>query len=100
MNGHNRTTKYNEDGTSKRKPHSHLAGYIAELKNRRTGIGYVVIYRALLQGVDAGILPYIVVCETHHTLVAVSSIPKARTAMKSVDFCEECMATQKTQEQS
>jgi hypothetical protein len=73
-----------------RKPHAGNTGYVCELKNRRTGIGHVVIYDKNL-GFDADTEHrYVIVCETHHTLTSMPSMPKARQVMKSVDFCEEC----------
>jgi hypothetical protein len=78
--------------TNERKPHRLNSGYIAELKNRRTGIGHVVIYKAKEAGIstDEG-YNYAVVCETHSCFVSTTSLPSARTAMKAVDFCEKCM---------
>jgi hypothetical protein len=75
--------------TNERKPHRLNAGYVAELKNRRTGIGHVVIYNTKEAGLDGD--KFTVVCETHNTLVTIHALPLARTAMKAVDFCEECM---------
>ncbi len=37
---------------------------------------------------------YAVVCEQHTQIVNVSSMPKARTSMKSVCFCSECQSKQ------
>lgn len=75
----------------KRKPHADNLGYVCELKNRRTGIGHVVIYDKQL-GFDADTEDrYVIVCETHGTLTSMPSLPKAREVMKAVDFCEECM---------
>jgi hypothetical protein len=76
---------------NERKPHRLEAGYIAELKNRRTGVGYVVIYLAKEQKLDDSYGKYAVVCTTHNTLVNTTSLPLARSAMKAVDFCEGCM---------
>jgi hypothetical protein len=76
---------------NERKPHRLLAGYVAELKNRRTGIGHVAIYLAKEQGLDVSAGKYAVVCETHSNLTQTNSLPMARGIMKAVDFCEECM---------
>ncbi len=76
---------------NERKPHRLEAGYIAELKNRRTGIGHVTIYLAKEQGLDDTYGKYVVVCQTHGTLVNTTSLPMARGIMKAVDFCEKCM---------
>ena len=75
---------------SKRKPHNEDAGYIA---SRRSGLnrGWVVIYYAKEQGLDDTDGKYAVVCQTHNSIVNTTSLPKARFAMKSVDFCEKCM---------
>ena len=79
-------------GLSRRKPYNDRAGYLA---SRRSGFhhGWVVIYRAADQGIDVGGNPYAVVCETHATICGVSSMPKARSLMKSAEFCEACMLT-------
>jgi DnaJ-class molecular chaperone len=79
---------------SNRKPHSDIVGYVCELKNRRTGSGYVVIYDRQ-KGFDCDAeYRYIISCETHNTMTSAPSLPKAREIMKAVDFCEECMAAQ------
>lgn len=72
-----------------RKPFNDKAGYVASL---RSGFnrGWVVIYNAEEAGLDASAGKYSVSCETHNVLVNVSSLPKARSAMKSPDFCEAC----------
>jgi hypothetical protein len=77
---------------NERKPHRLQAGYIAELKNRRIGIGHVVIYLTKEQQLDDSYGKYVVVCTAHNTIVNTTSLPLARTAMKAVDFCEECMS--------
>jgi hypothetical protein len=75
---------------SKRKPHNHIRGYVCELRNRLTGIGYVVVYDRN-KGFDCDADGrYVVVCETHFVMVSATSLPRARAAMKAVDFCEEC----------
>jgi len=76
-------------GKSIRKPHNQDAGYIASL---RSGInkGWVVIYYAKEADFDDRDGKYAVVCQTHNTIVNTTSLPKARAAMKAVDFCEEC----------
>ena len=80
-------------GLSRRNPYNDCAGYLA---SRRSGSrhGWVVIYRAADQGIDVGGNPYAVVCETHATICGVASMPKARTLMKSAEFCEACMASE------
>jgi hypothetical protein len=72
-----------------RKPYNDKEGYIASL---RSGImkGWVVIYDAEKAGLDASDGRYAIVCETHNQIVNTTSMPKARTAMKAVDFCSEC----------
>jgi hypothetical protein len=75
-----------------RKPHNKEAGYIAELKNRRTGIGHVVIHLTKEQGMDDTAGKYMVTCTTHNTLTNTTNLPMARKIMKAVDFCEECMS--------
>ena len=74
---------------STRKPHNIDKGYIASL---RSGInkGWVVIYNAKEQGLDDSDGKYAVVCQTHKTILNTTNLPKARSAMKSVDFCEKC----------
>jgi len=76
---------------SKRKPHNDEAGYIAEKIYRATG-SHVVIYKAAEQGIDTGGKRYAVVCSTHGTICAESSLPKARMSMKIPGFCEACMS--------
>jgi hypothetical protein len=80
---------------NERKPHHLDAGYISELKNRRTGIGHAVIYLAKEQQLDDSCGKYAVVCTNHNTLVNTTALPLARTVMKAVDFCEECISYEK-----
>ena len=82
---------------STRKPYNDNAGYIASRHNQING-GWVVIYVAAEQGIDAGYDPltgkdykYATVCETHATICGTSSIPKARPFLKFPEFCEACM---------
>src|SRR5574339_17024 len=76
---------------STRKPHNDILGYVCELRNRRTGVGHVVIYDRN-KGFDCDAeYRYIISCETHNTMTSAPSMPKAREIMKAVDFCEECM---------
>ena len=81
-----------KNNTTNRRPHSNLAGYICELRNRRTGIGHVVIYLAKEQQLDESYGKYAVSCEAHNVFTQTTSLPKARAIMKAVDFCEECMS--------
>ena len=75
---------------STRKPHNENVGYVCELVNRKTGVGHVVIYDRH-KGFDCDADGrYVVVCETHGTMVIATSMPLARASMKSVDFCHEC----------
>ena len=77
---------------SKRKPHNDVIGYVCELRNRVTGIDYVVIYdrnKGFECDADGR---YVVVCEAHGTMVSETSLPRARMSMKSVEFCEQCHA--------
>ena len=74
---------------SKRKPHSHLAGYIAERRNPLSG-DWNVIYYAAEADIDDTDGRYACVCEAHGTIVNCTSLPQARSAMKASDFCEEC----------
>lgn len=80
------------DAKSKRKPHNKLAGYVAELKNRMTGVDYVVIYDRG-NGFNAD-FPHrwIVRCENHAKMESYPSLPVARLAMKWPDFCSDCLA--------
>ena len=77
-----------------RKPYNNRAGYIASL---RSGInrGWVVIYNAKEADLNDTDGKYAVVCQTHNTIINTTSLPKARSAMKSVDFCEGCMRVHK-----
>jgi len=83
--------KFTDLQKSMRKPHNNQAGYICELKNRRTNIGHVIIYFAKEQGLDDTCGKYAVVCSAHNTIVNTTSLSLARSAMKAVDFCQECM---------
>lgn len=75
---------------SKRKPFNDCAGYVASLRSGPQG-GYVVIYDAAAQGLDASAGRYATSCETHYTLVNTTSVPKARAAMKDpASFCDGC----------
>jgi hypothetical protein len=79
---------------SKRKPHNDVIGYVCEIQNRVTGVGHVVIYDRN-KGFDCGADGrYVVVCETHGTMVSETALPRARMSMKSVEFCQECHAQQ------
>lgn len=75
---------------SKRKPYNDRAGYVASLRSGANR-GWVVIYKAEAQGMDVGGARYAVVCETHATLWGATSLKGARTLMKSVEFCEDCV---------
>lgn len=77
---------------SNRKPYNDRAGYIASLRSG-AGRGWIVIYDATRANLDASAGRYAVSCETHSVLANVSSMPKARSAMKCPDFCEACAAT-------
>jgi len=74
-----------------RKIHSDDCGYIAERMNPYFKGSKVVIYIAEEQGIDVDIYKYAVVCDKHHTICGTSSVPKARSLMKSAEFCEDCM---------
>jgi len=81
---------------STRKPYNENAGYIASRRND-INRGWIVIYLADEQGIDASNSPfdkpckYAVVCEKHGTIVGTTSIPKARPLLKIPEFCEQCM---------
>lgn len=75
---------------SKRKPYNDDVGYIASRRNEING-GWVVIYVAAEQGIDAGTDKYATVCWTHSTICGTSSISKARPFLKYPEFCEQCM---------
>lgn len=81
---------------SNRKPYNDRIGYIASRHNDVNG-GWVVIYDAKAQNVDVD-GRYVVSCETHGTLTGATSLPKARPFLKVPEFCEECMAHERTQE--
>lgn len=77
---------------SARKPFNDRAGYVASLRSGKR-LGWVVIYKAVAQGMDpkeGG--EYAVVCETHASIARTSSVAKARDIMKACDFCEACNA--------
>jgi hypothetical protein len=76
-----------------RKAHNSEAGYIAQRDNPYAPGTHVVIYDAAQQGLDDEGGRYAVVCEAHGVIVNVTSMPRARSAMKAVDFCEDCMET-------
>lgn len=83
---------------SVRKPYNDRAGYVVSRRND-VNRGWVVIYVAAEQGIDAGVDPssgrpykYIASCETHDVFVGGTSIPSLRSCLKVPDFCEECMA--------
>jgi hypothetical protein len=76
--------------TSVRKPHNHLAGYVAERRNPFTE-GYVVIWEAEAAGIDVE-ARWAVTCEAHGTIVGETSVARARLSMKRPDnFCEFCV---------
>lgn len=50
-----------------------------------------MIYKAVEADLDPSGGPWVTSCETHGVLVNTSSLPKARSAMKACDFCEDCM---------
>lgn len=76
---------------SNRKPYNDCAGYVA---SRRHPVhrGWLVILKAEEAGLDTAGGPWVVSCETHHTLRNHTSLSKARDSMKSPDFCEACEA--------
>jgi hypothetical protein len=64
-----------------------------ETASLRSGLnrGWVVIYLAKEQGLDATNGKYAVVCQTHHTIVNTKNLPLARTSMKNPsEFCQGC----------
>ena len=75
---------------SKRKPHNHQPGYIAE-KIFKPTTSHIVIYRAEEQGIDVDGNTYVIVCSAHGTILGVQSVRQARIDMKFPEFCEECM---------
>lgn len=84
-----------ETNMSNRKPHNKDAGYVAEKIFRPTG-AHVVIYVAAAQGIDVDGNRYAVVCSKHSTICGVQSVPKARVLMKYPEFCERCMAEERS----
>jgi len=76
---------------SRRKPYNDRAGYVCSRRSGK-GRGWVVVYEAELQGLDVDGCRYAVVCEAHGTIVGSRSLKDARVLMKSVEFCEACMA--------
>jgi hypothetical protein len=80
------------ESNSVRKPFNNCAGYRASLRSGANK-GWVVIYEASEQGIDAG-GRYAIVCETHHTIAGATSMPAARATMKDPEsFCEACRET-------
>src|SRR5258707_6332585 len=78
------------DFTSIRKPFNDKAGYIVSLRSGKDR-GWVVIYEAALQGIDVGGTRHATVCESHATIDRATSLPQARSSMKSpASFCEDC----------
>lgn len=84
---------------SRRKPYNDRAGYLASLRSGPEQLdgkcGWVVIYNTEAQGLDSDGGPWSVVCETHGTIVQVSSQRAARSVMKagSNEFCDCCRQT-------
>ncbi len=77
-------------GASVRKPYNDRAGYRC---SKRSGIarGWVVVYRAVDQGIDVGGCPWATVCETHGEIVGTTSERLARDAMKTpAGWCSGC----------
>lgn len=77
-----------------RKVHNTEPGYIAERMNPHHQGSKVVIYIAAEQGIDVGDCKYAVVCDKHGTICGETSVPRARTLMKTVEFCEPCMGVE------
>lgn len=75
-----------------RKIHNTEPGYIAERMNPFQPGTKVTIYVASEQDIDVGENKYVVVCDKHGTICGTTSVPAARSLMKSVEFCEDCMA--------
>lgn len=75
---------------SNRKPYNDRLGYIASRHNLLNG-EWAVIYLSEAQGLDPEAGKYAVVCEAHSSIYQTTNLSLARTAMKSPDFCEECM---------
>jgi len=74
-----------------RKQHALDAGYIAERMNPGHPGHKVVIYNATEQGLDDNGGRYAVVCDMHGSVCNETSLPRARSLMKSPrTFCEEC----------
>jgi hypothetical protein len=56
---------------------------------------YVTIYEAALQGIDVDGARYAVVCGSHATIVAETSLRGARMTIKTpAEFCDECRSLQ------
>lgn len=79
------------DSVSTRKPHNHLAGYRAEIRNPIANSGHVVIYDAADAGIDTCDKRFAVSCETHNQVDGATSMSKAREMMKHPTiFCTDC----------
>lgn len=75
-------------------PHGDVVGFVDEVINPLTGIGFVAIYDRE-KGFDADAdYRYVIVCEQHNTMTSASSKKLAKEIMGAVDFCEECQHAQ------
>ena len=75
---------------SKLKPHSHLAGYVAERRNPYTG-DWNVLWDAREAYIDDADGRWACTCEKHGTIVNCTSQKAARSHLATADWCEECM---------
>jgi hypothetical protein len=76
------------------KPHSDVVGYVCEVINPVTGIGFVAIYDRE-EGFDADTeFRWVIVCEKHSTMTSAATLKLAKEIMGCVDFCQECQQSQ------
>ena len=95
---------------SKRKPHNHLPGYMAERRNRVTGAYTAIVDQSVSDhereeivkawGLDDAASNYlqcchryVVICTHHRIASSAPSMPKARELLKDpASFCDRCSA--------
>jgi hypothetical protein len=79
-------------GTGVQHRHRGEAGFRAARVNPYVQGAHVVVYVAEAQGIDVQPDRYAVVCEAHGGICGANSMVDARALMRSVEFCEPCLA--------
>jgi hypothetical protein len=71
-----------------------LSGCVTQFKSRATGT-LVGVYHGEQSGLDANPeMPWLTVCEKHHTCVCHETLVSAKRTRDPAEFCEDCRDSQ------